>query len=110
MYIPYPHTVTIASGQTVSGALELNQATLLALRTPATLTGTAFSFQVSDDGTTYVALNDPDTGAAISMIVAASKGYSIDAALFVGWRYVKVVSNAAEGADRTITLVSRIVN
>lgn len=108
-YIPYPRTVTIANAGTVSDALELNQATLLGVITPAALTGTEMSFQVSADGTTYVALYD-GSGLAYSVYVGTSRAVPLDGAAFMGWRFVKVVSNAAEGGARSITLVARIVD
>lgn len=49
--------VTIASGQTVSGAAMLGGACLVGLITPAALTGTAITFQASADGSTYVPLH-----------------------------------------------------
>lgn len=100
-----PVTVTIANGATVSGAADLAGATVLAVRTPAALTGTAMTFQVSDDGVTYVPLyND---GTLYSITVATSRGIPVNKALFEPWDYVKAVSGSAEGADRSIVLVTR---
>jgi hypothetical protein len=98
-------TVTIANGETISGAATLTGETLVAVRTPAALTGTALTFQVSDDGATYVPLYDDS--AAYSVAAGASRGIPVKYELFMPWDYVKVVSAAAEGGARVITLVKR---
>ena len=108
--MPKPSTaqVTISSGGTVSSALELGVGrSVLALVTPAALTGTALSFQASVDGSTYNTVTDE--GSAYSVTAAASRFISIKPGLLVGARYIKVVSGSAEGADRTIVVVSREV-
>ncbi len=97
-------TATITSGQSIGNALQVGAYTAVSIQTPAALTGTALSFQVSLDGVTYTVLNDTTTGAALSFAAAASKAYSIAPIVFVGWRYLKVVSNAAEGAGRSFIL------
>lgn len=100
------HTeVTISNGGTVSNGIQLGVGrTVLALVTPAALTGTALSFQASVDGSTYNTVTDE--GSAYSVTAAASRFISIKPALLAGARFVKVVSGSAEGADRTIIVVS----
>ena len=99
-------TATIAEGDTVSGAVSLVGVTILGLITPAALTGTALTFQVSASAAgAYVPLHDA-TGAAVSVTVAASRAYYLSPAIFAVWRAVKVVSGSAEAADRTITLLT----
>lgn len=101
-------TATITSGQTVSAAVAIVGVSILGIVTPAALTGTAFTFQVSADGSTYVPLYDAG-GVQVSVAVAASRGVYLDPAIFASWRNVKVVSGSAEGADRIITLLTRPV-
>lgn len=102
-------TVTIANGTTTSPAVDLGSGTLMHLITPAALTGTAITFQVSVDGTTFVALND-DAGAAVSLTVAANKCVSTGAKRIhlTGIRYLKLVSGSTEAADRVITLAVKM--
>lgn len=108
-YIPYPHTVTIASGQTTSDALQLNAATILTVALPAAFTGTGVTFLGSFDGATYFAVVDT-AGADIGATgLAAGDSFPVDPVVFLGYRYVKVVSNAAEGGARVVTLSCRIV-
>jgi hypothetical protein len=60
---------------------------------------------VSNDNSTFVPLYWE--GTIVQFTVAASRGQSWDPAKFAGWQYVKIVSNSAEGAERTVTPVWR---
>lgn len=106
-YYVLPQKVTILSGQTVSDAKDLANTTLCGIETPAALTSTAITFQGSNDGTTYVPIKDSVSGAAISVTVTTSSGYSLNPSQFAGWRFIKVVGGSAEGADRIIKLCVR---
>jgi hypothetical protein len=99
---------SILSGQTVGVAVSLAGVSILGIVTPAALTGTTITFQVSADGTTYVPLYD-GTNTLVSFTVAVSRGYYLDPIIFASWRFVKLVSGAAEAADRVITLLVRPV-
>lgn len=101
-----PVTVAIANGATVSAAADLQGSTVVAVRTPAALTSTAMTFQVSDDGSTYVPLRKED-GTAYTLVVAASGGYPVNHDYFDPWDYVKAVGGSAEGGARSIVLVTR---
>jgi hypothetical protein len=81
--------------------------TLCGFITPAALTGTAITFQMSSDGVTYVAVNKD--GAALSVVVTTSKYIVVNPADFAGARFIKLVSGSAEGADRVLTLCVRPV-
>lgn len=98
-------TVTIASTATVSAVLTLDRGRIpLALVTPAALTGTTFTFQASADGSTYVQIYYEST--AYSVTVSTSRHIALDRRAFEGVRYVKIVSGTAEGALRTIGVIS----
>lgn len=99
-------TVTIASGQTVSEAVDLHGYSLLGVVTPAALTGSSMTFQGSVDGNTYNAIYDT-SGNQLSMTVAASRFIAIAPTDLASCRYLKLVSGSSEGADRTITLAIR---
>lgn len=103
-------SVTIANNGTVSDALSLGSVghTVVGLITPGTLTGTAFTFQASADGTTYVAVYDK-TGAAYSVTVSTSRYILLPPADFAGIQYLKVVSGSTETGERVITVVTRPV-
>jgi hypothetical protein len=101
-------TATIASGASTSGAIALGAGTITGIVLPAAFTGTALSFQVSADGSTYVALYD-STNTLESMTVAQGRGYSVNPAVFAGWPYMKVVSGSTEAGSRDLILVTRPV-
>jgi hypothetical protein len=92
---------TIANSQTVSDSVDTGPCELVGAEFPSTLTGASVTFQVSEDNTTFVPLYWE--GTEVQFTVAASRGLSWDPAKFAGWRYVKIVSGSAEGAERTIT-------
>lgn len=99
-------SVVIASGGTTSGAIELEgSATLLGIRLPAALTGTAITLTESTSLTgTYQAVYD-NTGTQLTFVVAASRTVMIDPSYTIGLKFVKLVSGSSEGADRTIQLI-----
>ncbi len=100
------NVATIASGQTASGAIDLQGLLLCQLIMPSALTGTSISFQSSHDNVTF---NDVynDTNTQITITVAVDRTYNIDPKDFAGVRYLKIVSNASEGADRSIGVMTR---
>lgn len=99
-------TVTILNGTTVSNAIDLQEAEVVAVITPAALTGVAITFQASHDGVTYKQVTKED-GTAYSITVAASKYVNIPRTALNGVRFLKLVSGSAEGADRDIILMKR---
>jgi hypothetical protein len=106
---PLSRDLTIANGATTSPALRVPTETMLGLITPAALTGTSLSFLVSMDNGTFVPLNDSGTNAAVSVTITPGRAYAFDPILFLGWSYIKFVSNATELADRIFTLSVRPV-
>lgn len=100
------NAVTIANGGTTSTSLDLSARGLVGFITPAALTGTAFTFTGSVDNSTFVALYNSDN-TAYSITVGTSRFYCLNPADFLGMRYVKIVSNGSEAAERTITVTTR---
>ena len=103
-------TVTIAQNGTTSSAAELADGfSLVALQLPATFEGTALTFTGSTDGTNYVAVYATGGAAAYSVTVQVDRIVPVDPLVFVGLRFLKVVSNAAggENAATTVTLITR---
>jgi hypothetical protein len=99
--------VTIANGQTVSTAADISEKIVTGIEMPAAFTGTALTFQVaSDSAGTFQILTKID-GTNYSVTVAAAKNVNIPALDLAGWRFVKIVSGSAEGADRVINLMCR---
>jgi hypothetical protein len=106
------HTATIASGGTTSnacdlGALDYGQG-LAGFVLPASFTGTAITFQVSVDDSTYQALYNSNTQLSITVAQGRSYGFSADTrSLLFGWRFVKLISGSTEGGERAIKLLVR---
>lgn len=98
--------VVIASGATDSSAAALYGVKPCRLSMPAAFTGTSVSFKSSRDGVNFNALYD-DAGALVSVPVGTSRSVSLGNLVqhFLAMPWVKLVSNGAEGADRTITIV-----
>ncbi len=98
---------TILSGATVSNAVDLGEMAIVGMQN-TTLTSTAFTFQASADGVTYVAVKNT-AGSSYSVTVASDTYTVIPPADLAGIRWLKVVAGTSEGADRTIKLVVRAV-
>lgn len=99
-------TATITNGQTVSAAVELEiNNGLAAVQFPAAMTGTTLTFQWAPDGTNYKYIQNIGGGGRYSVTVAADEIVPVDPRIFKAVRRVKVVSSAAEGADRAVQLI-----
>ena len=101
-------TVTIANGESLSGAVDLEGLALARLEMPATWTAADITFQVSHDGATYTPYYD-ETGDPITLVVAASRTVRLPPLDWDGVRYVKVQSGTPaaavnQGGARTVTL------
>jgi hypothetical protein len=103
-------TAKIASGATLSDAIQCYQGTLLTLETPAALTSATINFQGSLDGVTYVPIYD-NTNTRVSLTVTTNqaRGYNLTPSVFVGWPYIKLEASGAEGADRLFSYAVGIV-
>lgn len=96
---------TIANGGTTSTVIDLVDAITAGVVLPAAFTGTALTFQVSHDGTTFQALTD-QYGNAVSMTVAQGKSYTIPNEV-APWPFAKIVSGSSEAAARTLWIVRK---
>jgi len=99
-------TVTIANGAQLSGALDCGGMSLVGIITPAALTGTAMTLQGSHDNSTFNDVNN-SAGTQVSITVAASRFIALNPDDFVSFRYLKLKSGSAEGAERIIRCVLR---
>lgn len=104
-------TVTIANGQSLSGAVDLSSYTLVGLVMPAAWTAAAITFQGSVDNVNFFDVCDQNAEINVGA-AAANKYILLSPATFVGLRYLKIQSgtNAVpvnQGQQTTITLVLR---
>lgn len=100
----------IASGASLSGAIDLGAGRLARIVLPAALTGTQLTFQTSYDGTNYANLYD-ETGSEVAYTVAASREVRAPITDWLGIRWLKIRtgtsgSPTAQGADRALKLVT----
>lgn len=104
------NSVTIANGESLSGAVTMNPDwKLIAVMPASTWDTAAMTFQISIDGTTFANVYNEATEYSLSSVVAA--GYNrIDMLMFLGARAIKVRSGTAASAtnqtsETTVTLV-----
>jgi len=100
-------TLTIASAGTVSTTLTLeNNRVPLAVITPSAMTGSTLTFQASDDGSTFYPLFNEGSSYSISISTSIARHYGLARQPMEGVKYFQVVSGSAEGASRTIKVIS----
>lgn len=92
-------SLTISSGGTQSGAIGgFSDAVALVLYAPAALTGTVtIQIEPTDTGTAWVDLGSGGS----DVTIGAGNSVTVEP---VGFRQLRVVSSAAEGADRVFTV------
>ena len=105
---PNYQTVTIALNQTASSNIDCRNGQLVGFYTPAALTGTTWSLQGSNDGSTFVTVLDD--GDAYSKTMAASRYISVKLSVTAGLEYVRIVSGSTEASARSIICVLRPVS
>jgi hypothetical protein len=99
--------VEILSGQTESSFIDLHGTSLVSIIMPAAFTGTVLRFKGSMDRTNFYDMYDGG-GVEITADVEVDHYVCLNVPDdFKGVRYLKIVSNQSEGADRTVTLVLR---
>lgn len=107
------YTAVVAASGTTSGWIniltDMTSAGLTSIITPATLTSTSLTLQVSLDGSTALTLYD-FTGATFTIPCVANAWIALDPALFLAFPWVRIVTGSAEAAARSFTLVVRGVS
>jgi len=98
--------VTIANGQTESEAIDIVGGVPVGYLAPAVMTGTSFTFKVSDDGVTFSEYYNTD-GNQITASVNAGKRTGLIPYDFEGCQFIKLVSSSAESAERLIKVYLR---
>lgn len=107
-------SVTLASGSSLSGTINLGGLRLFGLTIPAAWTAAALSFQVSPDaGANWYELMGPD-GAAVTLAPQTSCCMMLDPKFFAPFQYIRLRSGlaaapVAQGADRMLNLFLRSI-
>ena len=100
-------TVTIASGQQISGVLDTFGMSLVGIRMPAAFTGTTLTFQESNSSTGTFRDVYNASGNQLSIPVSTNRTILFTPSDFAGLRYVKIKSGSSEAADRSINVILR---
>ena len=90
-------TFTIANGASLSDAQYVENSALVALLVPGTIVGTVFSFQISNDNTTFY--NVYSGGLEYTEPVTASSATLVDIPSFLGGAYIKVRTGTSGSAS-----------
>lgn len=99
--------VTIESAAQLSSAADLNGHTFCGFAIPSAMTGDAITFEGSvDDGTSFDPIKATD-GTDRSVVIQTSEAgiYTVNPADFAGITHIKLKSDAAEGAGRTLQIL-----
>lgn len=101
-------TVTIASGQSLSGGVDIMGRKLVAILMPSAWTTASMTFQASVDGTNYFDVYDGSSERAL--VVAANYYSMLNIGDWIGIRYLRVRSGTSgapvnQGGSRVVTLV-----
>lgn len=99
-------TAVIPASGTTSAAVDTHGTSIVGYILPATFTGTAITFEVSNDNSSFYSLYNTD-GTEISHTVAQNTAVGISPLDFAGWRFIKFVSGSTEAAERTIAIQTR---
>ena len=104
---------TIAAAQSVSGIIDTEDFSPCLIITPAALTCTQFTFQVSIGGGVFVDWYD-DLGNEIIVEVGASRAVRLDPVEWLGFKAIKIRAGTsavpvAEAGGRIIEMVARPV-
>lgn len=108
---PKTQTVTISSGSTESGILDIRWAEFFGLVTSTALSSTNITFYVgasSSSDASFYPLYEGTTQVTLVVSTNAARAYvpDTDRAIIAPWRWMKVQTNAAEDAERSMTLFS----
>ena len=96
-------TVTIATDGDTSGSFQVGSSAAGSVTTPAALTGTSFTFEVSNDGTVWSAVKDSAGDDISAVTVTTSKSYTLPAEVF-SHKLARIKSGLAEAAARSLTV------
>ncbi|WP_424133847.1 hypothetical protein [Roseomonas chloroacetimidivorans] len=108
-------SATIANGAALSGPVDLDDKSLVAIVMPGAWTAAPLTFQCSvDNGATWNNVFDA-TGSEVSISAATGTHILIEPAKFVGAKLIRLRSGTSaapvnQAAARTITLVTRQVD
>lgn len=96
--------VTVASGASLSAAMDLQQKELIGVRVPATVTGTTLTVKTSDSTTGTFNGHYPN-GTELSITIAGGEDIQFNPPIVA--RAAKIDTGSNEPAARTFTFITR---
>lgn len=100
-------TVVIANGGTVSTTLTMAGSRIpLAILIPAAMTSTAMTFKTSNDNVSFYPIYFESTSYSVTVPTGAIRHIALDRKAMEGVKYFQCVGGTAEGAARTIGVIS----
>ena len=107
-------TMTIPSGDSVSGVLALNGDSPVAFHAPSAWTTAAMQIEATINGTDWITVINDEVGSTTGNYSAltANAGYAVDFKSFLGYRGIRLRSGSAgspvnQAADRVFTVSVR---
>lgn len=96
------YAATIANGQAKTGVIDLAGLTLVGIALPTAFTGTGLTFECAEAaGGTFRPVRKVD-GTSVDYTCAQGDFVAIDPKDFHGVRFLKIVSDANEAAQRSV--------
>ena len=96
-------TVTIANAAATSSAFHVGEFNKGSIQVPAAITGTSYTLEVSNDGSTWDSLKTAAAAAVAAVNWAANDVLPLPAEVF-SCKWARIVSQANEGAARSLTV------
>jgi len=107
----YKTNALITSGSTTSSFVASSGGVLAGIYAPASMTGTSLTLQAASADTpdTFVTIRDQFGSPITITLNAAASFYSLRGVLPFGPDFMRVVSSASEGSNRSLVLVFQAV-
>jgi hypothetical protein len=102
----FSFNLIIAATETTSNSIDLGEYRPHAVILPVT-TGTAFTFEISNNGTDFFEYkNNANQAYSIAKTAGSASAHYFAPAVLDGIRFVRAKSGSTEAAERTLTLLA----
>lgn len=99
-------TIAIASGETDSNIVNLESTETVVGIAVTDFTDATLTFKITLNITTTNGIAVYQDGTEYSIAVVANSYNVVDPSIFLGARSIQIISSLAQGADRSITIVT----
>lgn len=109
--VPFqPIIATIATSSSASNTIDCSKYQLLGIFIPSALSGTSLTFTASFENSTFVPVLETNGGSIYTIPVVLDRYVPLNPVIFAAIQYVRIISNAAEAANREFKCVLRPVS